>query len=138
MRDGPPVDPELLKKVHDDVLALNLWLGYDFNTVEMAVRDGIPYAIDFCNPAPDADVNSIGEDNFSWIVEKAADMVIRKATLHVGGGDNLRWGQYVRRAAAPPAPAVGTVTAEAPKAPQTPPAIGGEGVSGAKAASSEE
>jgi hypothetical protein len=139
VRNGPPVDPALLKKVHDDVLALNLWLGYDFNTVEMAVRDGVPYAIDFCNPAPDADVNSIGEDNFAWIVEKAADMVIRKATLHVGGGDNLRWGQYIRQAAAPPAPAVGIVTAEAPKAaPQAPPAIGGEGVSGAKAASSEE
>jgi hypothetical protein len=30
-------------------------LGYDFNTVEFAVRDGIPYAIDFGNPAPDAE-----------------------------------------------------------------------------------
>jgi hypothetical protein len=38
-------------------------------------------------------------------------MVIRKATLHIGGGDNLRWGQYIRRAAAEPAPAVGTATA---------------------------
>lgn len=107
VRNGPPVDPALLKKVHDDVMALNVWLGYDFNTVEMAVRDGIPYAIDFCNPAPDADVNSIGEDNFSWIVEKGADMLIRKAQQAVEGGDNLRWGQYVRKAAAPPAPAVG-------------------------------
>ncbi len=40
---------------------LNRGLGYDFNTVEFAVRDGIPYAIDFCNPAPDADVNSVGD-----------------------------------------------------------------------------
>jgi hypothetical protein len=113
VRDGPPVDPALLKKVHEDVLALNVWLGYDFNTVEMAVRDGVPYAIDFCNPAPDADVNSIGEDNFGWIVDKAADMVIRRATQHVSGGDNLRWGQYVKKAAAPPAPAVGNVVATA-------------------------
>src|SRR6185295_15015597 len=74
VRNGPPVDPALLQKVHDDVLALNSWLGYDFNTVEMAVRDGVPYAIDFCNPTPDADVNSIGEDNFAWIVEAAAEM----------------------------------------------------------------
>jgi hypothetical protein len=106
VRNGPPVDPALLQKVHDDVLALNQWLGYDFNTVEMAVRDGIPYAIDFCNPAPDADVNSIGEDNFAWIVEAAADMVIRKAQAYTEGGDNLRWGQYVRKAAASPASAV--------------------------------
>jgi hypothetical protein len=106
VRNGPPVDPALLQKVHDDVLALNLWLGYDFNTVEMAVRDGIPYAIDFCNPAPDADVSSIGEDNFAWILEAASDMAIRRARAHVEGGDNLRWGQYVRRASAPPVPAV--------------------------------
>src|SRR3954468_21819060 len=50
VRGGPPVDPALLQRVHDDVLALNRWLGYDFNTVEMAMRDGVPYAIDFCNP----------------------------------------------------------------------------------------
>jgi hypothetical protein len=106
VRNGPPVDPALLQKVHDDVLALNRWLGYDFNTVEMAVRDGVPYAIDFCNPAPDADVHSIGEDNFAWVVEAAAEMAIRKARRHTGGGDNLRWGEYVRRASAPPVPAV--------------------------------
>lgn len=106
VRNGPPVDPALLQKVHDDVMALNVWLGYDFNTVEMAVRDGIPYAIDFCNPAPDADRNSIGDDNFEWIVNKAADMVIRKAKQQVEGGDNLRWGRFVERAAAPPVPAV--------------------------------
>jgi hypothetical protein len=100
VRNAPPVDPGVLQKVYDGVLALNQWLGYDFNTVEMAVRDGIPYAIDFCNPAPDADVHSIGEDNFSWIVEAAANMAIRRAQAHVEGGDNLRWGQYVQRSAA--------------------------------------
>jgi len=66
----------------------------------------VPYAIDFCNPAPDADVHSIGEDNFAWIVEAAAEMAIRKARAQIEGGDNLRWGEYVRRAAAPPVPAV--------------------------------
>ncbi|HEX6901076.1 MAG TPA: hypothetical protein VF789_15235 [Thermoanaerobaculia bacterium] len=100
VRNGPPVDPALLQKVYDGVMALNVWLGYDFNTVEMAVRDGVPYAIDFCNPAPDADVHSIGEDNFGWIVEAAANMAIRRAQAHVEGGDNLRWGRYVQRAAA--------------------------------------
>src|SRR5262245_54433635 len=106
VRNGPQVDPALLQRVHDDVLTLNRWLGYDFNTVEMAVRDGVPYAIDFCNPAPDADKNSIGDDNFAWIVETAAEMAIRKARAQEEGGDNLRWGEYVRRASAPPVPAV--------------------------------
>jgi hypothetical protein len=106
VRNGPPVRQEILDKVHEGVVALNRWLGYDFNTVEFAVRGGVPYAIDFCNPAPDADVHSIGTDNFDWVVETAANMVIRKAQAHVPGGDNLRWGQYVRRAAAGPADAV--------------------------------
>jgi hypothetical protein len=108
VRNGPPVRQEILDKVHEGVLALNRWLGYDFNTVEFAVRGGIPYAIDFCNPAPDADVHSIGTDNFEWVVEAAANMVIRKAQQYVEGGDNLRWGQYVQKSAAPPVPAVAT------------------------------
>jgi hypothetical protein len=100
VRGGPPVDQALLDRVHEDVLKLNRALGYDFNTVEFAVRDGVPYAIDFCNPAPDADVNSIGEENFAWIVEAAASMAIRKAEAHVEGRNNLTWGEFVRTYAA--------------------------------------
>jgi hypothetical protein len=74
--DGPPVDPALLQKVYDDVMALNVWLGYDFNTVEMAVRDGIPYAIDFMNCAPDADRISVGDANFEWVVSNMAETLI--------------------------------------------------------------
>ena len=36
------------------------------------LRDGVPYAIDFCNPAPDAEVTSVGQENFDWVVETAA------------------------------------------------------------------
>jgi hypothetical protein len=79
---------------------LNHYLGYDFNTVEFAIRDGIPYAIDFCNPAPDADVNSVGEENFEWVVENAANMAIERAQAHNDGGNNLTWGQYVQDAVA--------------------------------------
>jgi len=100
VREGPPVRQELLDKVHDGVLKLNRGLGYDFNTVEFAVRDGIPYAIDFCNPAPDADVHSVGQDNFDWVVEAAADMAIRRAQAYVDGKNNLRWGEFVRTFAA--------------------------------------
>jgi hypothetical protein len=99
VRDGSAIEPALYERLHGDVLKLNLALGYDFNTVELAVRDGVPYAIDFCNPAPDADVNSIGQDNFDWVIEAAANMAIRKAQAHVEGGNNLRWGQFVSGAA---------------------------------------
>jgi len=95
VRDPKPVEAKLFKKLEDDVKELNLALGYDFNTVELAVRDGIPYAIDFCNPAPDADVNSVGEENFHWVVEAAANMAIRKAKAHRPGQNNLTWGYFV-------------------------------------------
>lgn len=87
---------KLLATVKDYVLKLNVALGYDFNTVEFAVKDGIPYAIDFCNPAPDADINSVGQANFDWIVEASANMAIRRAQAQEFGKDNLTWGSYVR------------------------------------------
>jgi len=87
---------ERLQLMTDIVLAINKYLGYDFNTVELALRDGVPYAIDFCNPAPDAERSSVGEENFEWVVETAANFAIEKA-LHSNGGDNLTWGEYVRR-----------------------------------------
>ena len=88
-------EKKMLDKIRDGVLALNIALGYDFNTVEFAVRDGIPYAIDFCNPAPDADIKSVGEENFEWIVEAAANMAIRRAKAHKPGLNNLTWGEFV-------------------------------------------
>ena len=51
-------------------------LGYDFNTVEFAIKDGVPYAIDFTNPAPDAERSSIGEENFEWILDTSARFLI--------------------------------------------------------------
>ena len=86
---------KLMDTLNDYVLRLNNSLGYDFNTVELAVRDGIPYAIDFCNPAPDADVNSVGQENFEWIVEAAANMAIRRALSHREGKNNLTWGDFI-------------------------------------------
>ena len=88
---------EKLKYLEDIVLRINKFLGYDFNTVELALRDGVAYAIDFCNPAPDAERTSVGEENFSWVVETAANYAIEKAKAYKPGKDNLTWGEYVKR-----------------------------------------
>jgi glutathione synthase/RimK-type ligase-like ATP-grasp enzyme len=88
---------ERLKQMEDIVLRINRYLGYDFNTVELALRDGVPYAIDFCNPAPDADLKSVGQENFDWVVETAATYAIEKAQAQVDGADNLTWGEYIKR-----------------------------------------
>jgi len=90
---------ERLKLMEQIVLRINQYLGYDFNTVELAVRDGIPFAIDFCNPAPDAEKGSVGEDNFNWVVETAANYAIERALSQKPGIDNLTWGEYIKRGA---------------------------------------
>ena len=90
------VSAEMKALMEDYVLRLNHGLGYDFNTVEFAIKDGIPYAIDFCNPAPDADLNSVGKDNFEWVVETAATYAIERAQAQKPGQDNLTWGTFLK------------------------------------------
>src|SRR3982750_3863025 len=96
---------KLLDTIKNYTLRLCQGLGYDFNTVEFAVRDGIPIAIDFCNPAPDADVHSVGQNNFDWVVEAAANMAIERAKTAQPGKVNLTWGTFVQDSIASPAPA---------------------------------
>ncbi|MCE7958837.1 MAG: hypothetical protein DYH06_13030 [Acidobacteria bacterium ACB2] len=76
---GRAIDPAMQEKVERDALALCRALGYDLNTVELAVRDGVPYAIDFMNCAPDADLHSVGEENFRWIVDAMAELLMDRA-----------------------------------------------------------
>ncbi|MGB0862617.1 MAG: glutathione synthase [Saprospiraceae bacterium] len=92
------VDPEKEALLTDYVLRLCEGLGYDFNTVELAVRDGIPYAIDFGNPAPDAELTSVGPENFEWVVENAANYAIERAQAQEFGKDNLTWGTFMQNA----------------------------------------
>ena len=90
---------ERLAQMEEIVLKINEALGYDFNTVELAVRDGVPYAIDFCNPAPDAERASVGDENFEWVVETMSNYAIERALENLDGKDNLTWGDYVKRSA---------------------------------------
>lgn len=79
--------PELATRVEREALALCQGLGYDMNTVEFAIRDEVPYAIDFTNSAPDFDVASLGEWHANWVLESMTDLVIRLAHQEPHGGD---------------------------------------------------
>jgi len=92
--DPPAYDKKLLKRVEKDSLTLCKALGYDLNTVEFAVEDGIPYAIDFMNPAPDADLHSVGAESFEWIVQAMADLAVKKAKKGPSVSD-FHWGAYL-------------------------------------------
>jgi len=95
VKNHPPTDAKLLQRVERDCLTLCRALGYDLNTVEFACEDGIPYAIDFMNPAPDADVNSVGQENFDWIVNAVAELAVRAAKHHVGRSPEYRWSAFL-------------------------------------------
>jgi hypothetical protein len=73
------LSPKLGTRIVDDSLTLMRALGYDMCSLEFAVRDGIPYAIDFMNPAPDMDLNSLTPHYFDWAVKGMADLAIRLA-----------------------------------------------------------
>ena len=91
VKNPPTYDPALVTRVERDAVTLCKALGYDLNTVEFAVEDGVPYAIDFMNPAPDADLHSVGEGNFEWIVNAVAQMAVKRAQENDGRGPELRW-----------------------------------------------
>jgi len=73
------LSPELGKRVVDDTLKLVRALGYDMDSLEWAIHDGVPYAIDFMNPAPDMDIYSLTPFYFDWVVKHMADLAIRLA-----------------------------------------------------------
>jgi hypothetical protein len=70
---------QLGSRVVRDAQTLNTALGYEMNTIEFAVRDGVPYAIDFLNPAPDFERDRITAFYFDMVVQKMSDLVVDRA-----------------------------------------------------------
>lgn len=97
--DFPHVSEALKDLMKEYVLTINKALGYDINTIEFAIRDGIPYAIDFTNPAPDANPDSVGKENYEWLLHAVTDMVLKRVATHNPDSNNLTWGTFIRDAA---------------------------------------
>jgi len=95
VKNPPPTEQKLLDRVEKDAQTLCKALGYDLNTVEFAVENGIPYAIDFMNPAPDAEATSVGQKNFEWIVNAVAEMAVRKALSGENPVRDLHWASFL-------------------------------------------
>jgi hypothetical protein len=77
--DHAYLSSELGERVVRDAQTINQALGYEMNTIEFALRDGVPYAIDYLNPAPDFERDRITDFYFSHVVEKMSDLVIDRA-----------------------------------------------------------
>ncbi|MDW8299316.1 MAG: hypothetical protein RML95_08250 [Anaerolineae bacterium] len=87
---------EIYTRLMEDSLKLCRALGYDMNTCEFAIKDGVPYAIDFMNPAPDMDIYSLGEVNFRWCVQNMADMCIAFAKGEAMTADRYVWRAHAK------------------------------------------
>jgi hypothetical protein len=78
INDPTYLAPELAERVTNDVRTLCRALGYDINTVEFAIKDNVPYAIDFMNPAPDAELASVGEFYHNWVTDAVVRLVFKR------------------------------------------------------------
>lgn len=87
--------PEMLKTLEELCLKICNILGYDFNTIEFAVRDGIPYAIDYMNPAPDAERTSVQEENFQWVLNTTATFLIDLAKQGRQVPTEFHWSNFI-------------------------------------------
>ena len=98
-----PVEGKLRDQAIKDARTLVEALGYDMDTVEFAVKDGVLYAIDFLNPAPDFDNFSIKEDNFRWVLEKMSDLVLAyvRGEATPPWREERRWWKQVQETSAP-------------------------------------
>jgi hypothetical protein len=82
---------ELGERIVRDAQTINTALGYEMNTIEFAIADGVPYAIDFLNPAPDFERDRITPFYFDMVLQKMTDLVIDRA-LH--GKPQDTWPQW--------------------------------------------
>lgn len=89
---------ELAEQLRQATLTICRALGYDMNTCEFAIRDGVPYAIDFMNPAPDMDINSLGRGHFDWMVNTMADTMIALAKSKETTRAHYGWGKQAQKA----------------------------------------
>ena len=65
------------------------------NTIEFAVKDGVPYAIDFLNPAPDFERDRITQHYFDVVVDQMSTLVIDRALAPQPWNPWPRWEQIV-------------------------------------------
>ena len=85
------LDSEIGARIVRDAQTLNTALGYEMNTIEFAVQDGVPYAIDFLNPAPDFERDRITPHYFDLVLEKMTNLVIDRA---VSGKPMQTWPRW--------------------------------------------
>lgn len=89
------LSPEVGAQVVKYAQQINEVMGYDMNSIEFTIKDGVPYAIDFMNAAPDMDINSVTPHYFEWVVKAMADFCIEMAHNPKPQRAEQRWARFV-------------------------------------------
>ncbi len=100
-------EPFLPKEVEQSILdgawAIHQALGYDVNAVDFAVKDGVPYAIDCSNPAPDFEAESLPPRLFNAVVDELARYVVQRAREGKPNSGEVPFRRFLGAPAARPA-----------------------------------
>jgi hypothetical protein len=99
--DHKYLSSEIGERVVKDAQTINQALGYEMNTIEFAIQDGVPYAIDFLNPAPDFERDRITAFYFEQVVDRMARLVIDRALRGDVSNSWPRWEEMVGITAGP-------------------------------------
>jgi hypothetical protein len=91
--DHKYLTPDLGDRIVKDAQTINEALGYEMNTIEFAVQDGVPYAIDFLNPAPDFERDRITQHYFDLVLDKMSALVVDRAVTGALTNPWPRWEQ---------------------------------------------
>lgn len=94
--DDLDIEPHLEIQLRSESLKISKILGYDMNAIEFAITDQGPVIVDFMNPVPALNVNSLTEKQFDWAVEKMADFSIECVKKHLSSYDHHHWYQEVK------------------------------------------
>jgi len=94
VKNPAPLPAKMIHQLEKYCTDLCQALGYDINTLEFAVRKGIPYAIDYMNPAPDCDYHSVTPPNFEWVVDKVSELAVERA-MEKKPSSELRWNSFL-------------------------------------------
>ena len=90
--------PEDRRLIEDTTLTINSFFGWDFNSCELILKDGVWHPIDFANPCPDSQVTSL-HIHFPWIVLAKIRWALYCAATKRPVYPTLDWGPYFEVAA---------------------------------------
>lgn len=83
------------KQLEEYCLKIVNALDYEMDTIEFAVENDIPYAIDYLNPAPDAERSSVQEENFEWVLHHTAKYLIELAQEGRRIPTEYKWSNFI-------------------------------------------